>query len=225
MDSSKSAKAIKAAKEPSSRGQQRLRKIIEAATAQFLKVGYDQTSIDTIVELSGGSKATVYSYFPTKADLFRAVVDAVVSEVPEPHLDTSEDIRSELIEFGVERLRLISSERHRALLRLVIAERERFPELAKLYFEQGPERRRDTLATYLMALKCERGNPLDAPEELADFFMAMLLHSWCQQLLLLAQPTPRETKIRRHVERIVDRFLFAFRVDARLSNPIFIDTP
>ncbi len=225
MDNSRRRKAIKAAKEPSSRGQQRLCKIVEAATTQFLKVGYDQTSIDTIVELSGGSKATVYSYFPTKADLFRAVVDAVVSDVPETRLDVSKDIRSELVAFGIERLKIVSCEQHRALLRLVIAERERFPDLAKLYFERGPRRKRDALSAYMAALTCERGNPLDAPEELADFFIAMLMHGWCQRLLLLAQPTPTNAKIRRHVERVVDRFLFAFRVDARLSNPIFIDEP
>ncbi len=57
----------------SSRGQQRKVKILAAATKLFLKVGYGETSIDAIVQKSGGSKATLYSVVPTKADLFRAL--------------------------------------------------------------------------------------------------------------------------------------------------------
>ena len=64
----------------SSRGQQRKAKILSAATRLFLSEGYGETSIDAIVEKSGGSKATLYSYYPTKADLFRAVVDSIVTK-------------------------------------------------------------------------------------------------------------------------------------------------
>src|SRR6185436_19098190 len=62
----------------STRGRARLAKILEAATELFLKVGYEQTSIDAILLQSGGSKSTLYAYFPTKEDLFRAVIDSVV---------------------------------------------------------------------------------------------------------------------------------------------------
>ena len=61
----------------SSRGRERHARILCAATELFLRDGYAETSIDSILELSGGSKATLYSYFPTKDDLFRAVIDAV----------------------------------------------------------------------------------------------------------------------------------------------------
>jgi hypothetical protein len=57
-----------------------LQKILEAATDLFLKVGYEQTSIDAILLKSGGSKSTLYAYFPTKQDLFRSVIDSVVGE-------------------------------------------------------------------------------------------------------------------------------------------------
>jgi AcrR family transcriptional regulator len=63
----------------SARGRARLKKILEAATDLFLEVGYEQTSIDAILLQSGGSKSTLYAYFPTKQDLFRAVIDNVVA--------------------------------------------------------------------------------------------------------------------------------------------------
>ena len=62
----------------SARGRARLNKILDAATDLFLKVGYEQTSIDAILLQSGGSKSTLYAYFPTKQDLFRSVIDNVV---------------------------------------------------------------------------------------------------------------------------------------------------
>ena len=55
----------------SARGRARLAKILDAATELFLKVGYEQASIDAILVQSGGSKSTLYAYFPTKQDLFQ----------------------------------------------------------------------------------------------------------------------------------------------------------
>ena len=54
----------------SSRGRERRARILKAATDLFLKTGYGDTSIDAIVEKSGGSKATLYTYFPTRMICF-----------------------------------------------------------------------------------------------------------------------------------------------------------
>ena len=124
----------------SARGRARLQKILEAATELFLRVGYEQTSIDAILLQSGGSKSTLYAYFPTKEDLFRAVIDSVVDNSDlGAALDISANARMVLTEFAVSRQRVVLSPRHRAVLRLVIAERERFPDLAQIYWERGPQ--------------------------------------------------------------------------------------
>ena len=65
----------------SARGRARVAKILDAAADLFLEVGYEQTSIDAILLRSGGSKSTLYAYFPTKQDSFRSVIDAVVDKV------------------------------------------------------------------------------------------------------------------------------------------------
>ena len=115
----------------SSRGQQRKAKILAAATRLFLSQGYGETSIDAIVDQSGGSKATLYSYYPTKADLFRAVVDSIVTTHEGPELATFENIRETLVNFAEHRLGIVFSSNHRALMRLIIAERARFPDIAR----------------------------------------------------------------------------------------------
>jgi AcrR family transcriptional regulator len=182
--------------------------MLESATELFLRDGYDQTSIDAILERSGGSKATLYSYFPTKEDLFRAVVDGMLSgRGKEARIDEHGDVRRTLTVFAVQRLNVIFSAHHRALLRLIIAERERFPDLAQLYYSRGPQRGLTVLIEYLKELKAAGRVKFDDPEETADFFVGMLMHKWYKELLLIGVPTPSDGEIVRRAERVVDRLL------------------
>ncbi len=48
--------------------------IVTAATALFLELGYDRTSLARIAERSGVSRATLFKQFPSKAALFDAIV-------------------------------------------------------------------------------------------------------------------------------------------------------
>ncbi len=184
--------------------------MLSAATELFLRDGYDQTSIDAILVRSGGSKATLYAYFPTKEDLFRAVIDGVLVNSPQPELDVVGDMRRVLTDFAVDRLNAIFSDQHRAVLRLIIAERERFPDLAQLYYERGPQRGHRTLVDYLEALRLRGALTFDDTEEAGDFFVGMLMHKWYKELLLLGAPSPSEEAIHQRAERVVGRFLDAF---------------
>ncbi len=194
----------------SSRGQERQARILGAATTLFLKTGYGDTSIDAIVEQSGGSKATLYSYFPTKAALFRAVVDAVVSNRADPELEPSDDVREVLTGFAEQRMRIVFSRRHRALLRLIVAERVRFPDIAEMYYQRGPKRSHDLLVGYMRQLKRQRILDIDSAEEAAEFFIGMLLHQWyIAQLYLRASP-PSVSAMRKRAAHVVDKFLDSF---------------
>src|SRR5262249_52006410 len=53
---------------------QRRERIIRAAAPLFLKKGYDNVTIDDIIGVVGGSKATIYAWFGGKEGLFEAVV-------------------------------------------------------------------------------------------------------------------------------------------------------
>lgn len=194
----------------SARGKARLARMLAAATELFLRDGYEQTSIDAILVQSGGSKATLYAYFPTKEDLFRAVIDGALVASAQPDLDTHRDVRSMLIQFAVDRLHVIFSARHRAVLRLIIAERERFPDLARLYFERGPQRSHKLLVEYLETLKRADVIEVDDADEAAEFFVGMLLHRWYKELLLLNAPTPSDDALQRRAEHVAGRFLEAF---------------
>src|SRR4030081_3359454 len=53
---------------------QRRERIVRLAAPLFLKKGYDNVSIDEIIGVAGGSKATIYAWFGGKEGLFEAVV-------------------------------------------------------------------------------------------------------------------------------------------------------
>lgn len=196
----------------SARGRARLTRILNAATELFLKVGYEQASIDAILLQSGGSKSTLYAYFPTKKDLFRAVVDNVVDNSDiSSSLDVTANARTVLTEFAVSRQRVVLSPRFRAVLGLVIMERERFPELARTYWERGPEKSQRQLTTYLGALKHREILAIDDPEEAAEYFIGMLFQHWNKPLLYVSLPPPSDAVIRMRAERVVARFLAAYR--------------
>ena len=196
----------------SARGRARIAKILDAATDLFLRVGYEQTSIDAILLQSGGSKSTLYAYFPTKEDLFRSVIDAVVDNKDlGAALDVRLNARVVLTEFAVARQRVVLSPRHRAVLGLVVAERDRFPDLAQIYFERGPQRSGRQLVTYLEALRNREILAIDDAEEAAEFFIGMLFQRWLKQLYYVTQPPPSEETIRARAERVVARFWAAYR--------------
>lgn len=194
----------------SSRGQQRKAKILSAATRLFLSEGFGETSIDAIVEKSGGSKATLYSYYPTKADLFRAVVDSIVTTQEGPELRSLENVRETLVTFAEHRLAIVFSSNHRALMRLIISERDRFPDIARMYYEQGPLHSHMVLRDYFEVL-IERGMiDIRSADEACEFFRGMLMHQrYIEQLYLDASPLSEE-EIGVKARHVVDRFLEAY---------------
>jgi len=199
-----------AIKPASSRGQKRKAKVLSAATKLFLTVGYGETSIDAIVEISGGSKATLYSYYPTKADLFRAVVDSIVTHHETPVLKSLDNVKDTLTSFAEHRLSVVFAAEHRALIRLIVAERERFPDIARMYYEQGPLQSHVMLRDYFENLIDQGLINMRSADEACEFFRGMLMHQrYIEQLYLDARPLSSE-EITVKARHVVKRFLDAY---------------
>ena len=78
--------------------------IVRIAAELFEKHGYDRCSMAALSERVGGSKATLYGYFPSKEDLLRAVIQCeVASEFDRimHELVEEEDLRAGLIRLGI----------------------------------------------------------------------------------------------------------------------------
>lgn len=194
----------------SARGQQRKARILAAATKLFLKDGYGETSIDAIVAESGGSKATLYSFYPTKADLFRAVIDSIVVSAESAELKSFDNVRDTLVNFSEQRLRVVFSRKHRALMRLIIAERDRFPDIARMYYERGPLHGDTLLRDYFETL-IEKGLiDIQSAVEASEFFRGMLMHQRYIDQLYLNAPVPSAEEVSVRARHVVDRFLEAY---------------
>lgn len=77
--------------------------IIRIAADLFEQVGYDRCSMAALSERLGGSKATLYGYFPSKEELLRAVLDFQVATDADKimrEFPAKEDLRESLILLG-----------------------------------------------------------------------------------------------------------------------------
>jgi AcrR family transcriptional regulator len=86
------------------RTEEKRAEIVRVASALFDELGYDRTSMATISDRLGGSKATLYGYFSSKEELLRAVLQCqVASEFDRRMQDLHEqpDLREGLINLGI----------------------------------------------------------------------------------------------------------------------------
>ncbi len=85
----------------------REREIVRAASGVFAALGYDLVNMQVIADAAGVTKATLYAYFENKAQLFRAVIEHWMEELPEPALAYSAegDLRAQLNEVAQALLR------------------------------------------------------------------------------------------------------------------------
>jgi len=112
--------------------------ILEAATDLFLELGYDRTSLARVSDHAGVSKATLFKQFPTKAELFEAIVLAA-GDTPdfEPSEPPAGDFHTGLVSLGMAYAELLTRPRMAELIRAVIGESARFPELRQRTFDFG----------------------------------------------------------------------------------------
>lgn len=112
--------------------------ILHAATDLFLDVGYDRTSLAQVADRAGVSKATLFKQFPTKAELFTAMVlDAGDAAHPDFTMPSSGDFHGGLVSIGVAYAEVLHLPRMTDLIRAVITESARFPELRDQAFDFG----------------------------------------------------------------------------------------
>ncbi len=118
--------------------------ILEAAFEEFVANGFVATRVEDIADRIDVTKGTIYVYFPTKEDLFLAVIDYITRPLQNLLQSSrqltgtcSERIQSMIVLFYDH----VSDDRYtRELIRFVIAEGTRFPNLIQKHHDEliGP---------------------------------------------------------------------------------------
>ncbi|MCF5708241.1 TetR family transcriptional regulator, partial [Pseudomonas syringae] len=180
----------------------------------FLEMGYERTSMNEVTKRMGGSKATIYSYFPSKEELFIAVVNRhatshladAVSELT-AYSDKVPDLRAVLIRFGERMLTvLINDNTALAVYRMVVAESGR-SDIGMMFYESGPRQCMQTVST-LMAHAMKNGQLRAADPDIAALQLTSLLTAETEIRLYQECPMPLSfAQIHVMVERAVDTFL------------------
>lgn len=184
--------------------------IIRVARRSFLETGYAATTMSSIAAELGGSKGTLWSYFPSKEELFAAVLRNATETYHADLLqllDARGEIAPTLLRFGHDLLRKVTSPEAIGLHRLVAAEASRFPEVGAIFFELAPLHTRNLLARFLQG-GMQRGELRPADPQLAARMLIVLTLSGCHQQMIwgnMAPPKPEQ--IEADVTFAVDCFL------------------
>jgi AcrR family transcriptional regulator len=195
------------------RTQARRDAILEAALDLFRQQGYERASMNELVKRLGGSKATLYGYFPSKEELFMAVVKAVATShlaaTPTELLAVGGDatLESLLTSFGERMLSVLSNDaKALAVYRMVIAEAGQ-SDVGQLFYESGPAEFIQSLAA-LMASAIEYGELRRGDPVLLALQFSALVTAETEARLFQSDPAPLSAaQIQALVRRAVDMFL------------------
>ena len=113
--------------------------IVSAALTLFAERGFGAAKLEDVAKAAGIAKGTVYLYFPTKEDLFRAVVRQELL----PNLERMEAFAAafpgssaDLLRALLRRLSEIMESELGVIPKLIVSESGNFPEVAQFYADE-----------------------------------------------------------------------------------------
>jgi AcrR family transcriptional regulator len=136
--------ALKAEPRFERRKEARTGEILAAALEVFVERGYAATRLDDVAQRAGVSKGTVYLYFDSKEELFKAVIrSGIVRAIEEAEKlvagfeGSSADLLRQIYAGWWQN---IGGTKLSGIPKLMISEAQNFPELARFYYEEVIQR-------------------------------------------------------------------------------------
>ena len=166
------------------RTQQTRERLRASAHRLFLQQGYLATSVDAILAEAGiSSKETLYRHYANKEALFVDVLSHLTIEqpgfsdklaaLPRPHNLPS--LREALTQLSREIASMVSQPGYLPLVRVIIAEAPRFPQLGSLFFSTVTQRGLSLIMTLLQEAREQ--------QLIADIDLEVVTHMWLGGLL------------------------------------------
>ncbi len=196
------------------KSEERRQAILDVAAEVFNEMGVDRASMAEISTRLGGSKATLYSYFSSKEEIFLEVMrhqagmqfDSLFAL-----LNDDSDTRATLKLFGTKYLQLVLSPEIIAVRRLMYYHAER-SQLGCLYYEKGPKRGWTAIADF-MTRAIAKGDLREAdPMLVAAQFRALAEAEWTEGRILGVIATMPQAKVKESMERTLEAFFAIYGV-------------
>jgi AcrR family transcriptional regulator len=187
--------------------------ILKAAAEVFQELGFERASMSDIRERIGGSKATLYNYFPSKENLFfEVMLNAKTHELDaiSGTLDPdAEHLKEQLLQFGQKFLGALYSPDGIAVRRLAIAQAPH-SDIGRMTFERSTLRMEKEVAEFLKK-SAKRGELRIADAKIAAMHLLSLLEAeFLQRVLLDVLGPVKPEAIKAAVRRAVEVFLSGY---------------
>ena len=160
--------------------------ILRGAMQEFLEHGYAGARIDKIVAAAGVSKATLYRHFADKEALFKALIERIAAKTKLFQQQDFPPLQEEPVVFlkryATKMLdNITQNSQEVALLRIIIADSGRFPELGRVFVQTVEKPNLDFLKQYFAT---HPQLQIADPEVAARTFIGTLIHFVIVQNLL-----------------------------------------
>lgn len=184
--------------------------VLEGARRVFLADGFEGASVDDIARAAGVSKATLYSYFPDKRLLFMEMAtnectlmaDQVIAQI-----DDTRPVREMLCLTARHVTAFLLSDFAQQMFRICVAERERFPELARAFYASGPDMGRKRIAEFLRCAAARGEVRIDDFDMAAEQFSELCKTQLWTRAVFGIQSEFSDAEIDRVVDEAVETFM------------------
>lgn len=108
--------------------------IVQAAIGEFREHGFNGTSMDRVAAAADVSKRTVYNHFPSKDELFGAILEHLwerSQSLADVAYDAQRPLREQLLDVLAQKMQLLNDESFIALSRVAMAEMMHSPDRAQ----------------------------------------------------------------------------------------------
>ncbi len=178
-------------------------RVLDAATALFLKQGFGRTTLDQVSERSRTGKSTLYGRYANKEALFAAVVTRSINAMfDDLKADTTgRDVHSRLRHVGQELARVMLDARCVALMRITAAEAGNFPALATLGYQMSFDGTAHFVAEAIMGPDGSRSQTSVMP--IACRFVELALQPISFQATFGVDPDVLKKQVGRHIDEAI----------------------
>ncbi len=191
------------------RKEDRPAEITAAAMSAFAEKGFAATKVEDVARRAGVSKGLLYLYFKTKEDLFKAVirnfvspkVDALIENIETTDMTAGEFLAGPFLKFA----QSIPKSPARILVRLLVSEGPRHPDLVAWYWENVVSRGLEALRTLLVkGVRSGEFRP-SALDNFPHLLVAPVVFSMLWKQLFEDQATlDTDRMIAQHIEFVLD---------------------
>ena len=188
-------------------------RLLNAATEVFLEKGYSASTIDEIAVRAKAGKITFYKHFGNKEALFEAIILRVNKTIFQGFvaaLEADAPVREALTLFLQRLADVLHDDEAVRLVRVLQAETERFPRLAEVFDEEGPQKSHAMLEKFLLqrmhAGELRRANASIAAEQLVH----MATGERSRRTLLGLSPSLSRKESENRIALAIDTFMRAY---------------